>query len=290
MQPTGQGFHPSSTPNIMMKELLTTAAVCLVTLGAAAQTPLPYFQDFEGGVFPPPGWQTFPIGSPVNWTLDTVSAYGIGTACASFDNYNTASGYYGIRLPWMDFTNVENAVFQFDLAYAKRPTGSADQFSLWWSDNGSTNWQSLGSISAITAPPTADPFVPESSQWQTFAVVLSLSHEPYVRLAIEDVSNHGNLMYFDNALVYDSLPSGVVTAQPAGPVIAPNPFNTQITVTGVDAVAAELVTTTGSTLVTSDVRGSSVVLDGLEAAPAGVYVLRLYAHDGTTVNSVVMKL
>src|ERR1041384_2914405 len=198
-----------------MKINLLSIILTTICLSSYAQVPIPYSQDFEATTFPPTGWQTFPFGSPINWLRDTTaSGYGIGTACTSFDNFNTAAGsYYGIRLPSMNFTNVSQPYIRFDIAYAQRTGTSSDIFGLWWSNNGSSNWQNIVNYSGATlttAPPTSNLFVPTPSQWQTKTrSLLSLAGLPYVRLAIEDDCNHGNKIYFDNVIVFDSATVGI---------------------------------------------------------------------------------
>ncbi len=218
------------------KSLILLFIIC--SMYVKAQISPPYTQDFETSVFPPSGWQTFPIGSPINWQYDTTaSGYGIGSACISFDNYNTAAGsYYGVRLPPMLFDVVTNPYLRFDVAYAQRTGAASDIFGIWWSNNGSSNWQSITSYSAgalTTAPSTANLFVPTSGQWQTKTLSLSfLAGLPYVRLAIEDNCNNGNKIYIDNVVVFDSLPN-VSVNEPFNAdqlMVYPNPTHNEIKV------------------------------------------------------------
>ncbi len=221
-----------------MKNKLSLSLFMMCSIFSNAQLTPPYSQDFETGIFPPSGWQTFPIGSPINWLHDTTaSAFGIGSACISFDNYNTASGsYYGIRLPPMMFDNTTNPYIRFDIAYAQRTGASSDVFSIWWSNNGSSNWQNIISYSSstlTTAPSTANLFVPTSTQWQTKTLsISSLAGLPYVRLAIEDGCFGGNKIYIDNVEVFDSLPNVSVKElfNASQLIVFPNPIVNEINV------------------------------------------------------------
>lgn len=282
----------------MMKPLLLATALMGMIGSALAQTPLPYSQDFEDPTFPPIGWQTFASSSP-NWVRDTnASGYGIGEACTSFDNFNTPAGsYHGIRLPSMSFTGVTQPYIRFDIAYAKKPTGSSDQFGLYWSDNGTSNWQSIVNYSGanlITAPDTADPFVPTPSQWETKTRSLSsLAGEPFVRLAIEDNCSNGNMMYFDNVIVFDSASSsGIANVLEPNALIYPNPFGSSISVTansGQRIAAAELVTATGAIATMVEANDAVLTIEA-SALPPGVYFLRLYSDDGSVENRKVVKM
>lgn len=293
------GGNLSTHSRINSKTMKTLALAFMIggLVTGSAQTTLPYFQDFENPTFPPTGWQTFPIGSPDNWERDTVSGYGLGTACTSFDNYNIASGYYGLRLPWMDFTNVNLPCIQFDIAYAKRPTGNPDAFGFWWSNNGTSNWQSLGNLASnlmITAPDTADPFVPTATQWATRTLCFAtLAHRPYVRLAFEDVSANGNLIYIDNVSVFDSAPSGLGNALSPTTVVSPIPFSSSITADAGDGEIisrAELFSFAGNKVAAVEPVASRVTLDGLSDLPAGIYVLRLTTDAGQSQDCKVVKL
>ena len=196
-----------------MKALLLFFAL-ISALSLPAQIIPPYVQDFEGP-FPPTGWQTFPIGSPVNWVRDTTaSGYGNSQACISFDNFNTSAGsYYGVRLPSMNFSGVTQPYLQFDYAYALRTGTASDIFGIWWSNNGTSNWQNLinySNASLVTAPATSAMFLPAPSDWRTKTLSLSsLAGLSFVRLAIEDDCNNGNKIYIDNVRVFDSTLVGI---------------------------------------------------------------------------------
>lgn len=193
-----------------MKNISLAFLFMLCSIYTNAQISPPYSQNFETSAFPPSGWQTFPLGSSINWQYDTTaSGYGIGSACISFDNFNTTAGsYYGIRLPAMSFDSVLNPYIRFDIAYAQKTGTGSDIFGIWWSNNGSSNWQNVINYSAgslATASSTTSLFVPSVGEWQTKTLSLSsLAGLPYVRLAIEDDCNNGNKIYFDNVLVFDS--------------------------------------------------------------------------------------
>jgi hypothetical protein len=267
-----------------MKKNLLTLLINLIFAGTYAQVPLPYSQNFEGTTFPPTGWQTFPIGSPVNWVRDTTaSGYGTGTACTSFDNFNTSSGYYGIRLPSMNFTNVTLPYIRFDIAYAQRPGTGSDIFGLWWSNNGSSNWQNIINYSGanlVTAPPTASLFVPTPAQWQTKTrSLISLAGLPYVRLAIEDDCYHGNKIYFDNVIVFDSATVGVNEIYNSNqPVIVPNPFHSFINIvfdSPRKIIKAKIYTIAGLLAASAEKNGPVLKFENLSGLPSGIFILKI---------------
>jgi hypothetical protein len=281
-----------------MKQNFLVIMSSFIFMEAFAQVPLPYSYDFEPIAFPPTGWQTFPIGSPVNWVHDnTASGYGIGTTCTSFDNYNTAAGsYYGIRLPAMNFTNISQPYIRFDIAYAQRTGTASDIFGLWWSNNGSSNWQNIINYSGstlITAPSTPNLFIPTSAQWQTKTHSLaSLAGLPYVRLAIEDDCNHGNKLYFDNVTVFDSATVGINEVIFSNQLIVyPDPFGSFINIaeSKQNIIKAILYCTTGSIVASVKKENRVLRLENLSYLPEGIYFLRLDMENGKTVYKKIIK-
>ncbi|MEP7168225.1 MAG: T9SS type A sorting domain-containing protein [Bacteroidota bacterium] len=282
-----------------MKKNLLILLISAISIASYSQTPLPYTQDFEAITFPPAGWQRFPIGSLINWERDTtVSGYGIGTACTSFDNFNNGGGtYYGIRLPFMNFTSVTQPYIRFDIAYALRPGNASDVFGLWWSNNGSSNWQNLinySSSSLTTAPPSSILFVPTASQWNTKLLSLSaLAGLPYVRLAIEDDCNHGNKLYFDNVLVFDSSATGITEIYNSNqPMIFPNPFNEVINIISDSQqriCKAELYNSLGLIVSTVEKNNSILKLENLSGLTQGIYFLRFFSDKGKVINKKIIK-
>jgi hypothetical protein len=264
------------------KSLVILIMICSIYVNA--QISLPYSQDFEASTFPPSGWQTFPIGSPLNWEWDTTaSSYGIGSACISFDNYTTAAGsYYGIRLPPMLFDVVTNPYIRFDVAYAQRTGAASDILGIWWSNNGSSNWQSIINYSGInlsTAPSTANIFVPTAGQWQTKTLSLSfLAGLPYVRLAIEDNCNNGNKIYLDNVVVFDSITTISVDEVDNSKkvVLYPNPGNDQLNIlkNSSEHVQFTLFNSLGNTICEKTLFGRNTSID-ISTYSKGIYFYEL---------------
>ncbi|HKR04162.1 MAG TPA: T9SS type A sorting domain-containing protein [Bacteroidia bacterium] len=281
----------------MKKIILLVLVINLVSARSYSQ--VPYSQDFEFTTFPPTGWQTFPIGSSINWVRDTTaSGYGIGTACTSFDNYNTPAGsYYGIRLPSMNFTSVTQPYMRFDIAYAQRPNSASDVFGLWWSPNGSSGWQLLINYSGptlITAPPTSNLFVPTATQWQTKTRSLAtLAGLPYVRLAIEDDCYHGNKIYFDNVIVFDSATVGITEIYNSNQLmISPNPFHDFINIipgSHQKIRKAELYNVIGSLTASVENENSVLTFEHLSELKQGIYFVKIYLDNGTTYSQKIRK-
>ncbi len=282
-----------------MKKKLLALLICLSCINAHAQILPPYSQDFETATFPPTGWQTFPVGSFINWERDTTSSgYGTGTACTSFDNYNTAAGsYYGIRLPSMNFSNVSQPYIRFDIAYAQRPAASSDIFGLWWSNNGSSNWLNIVNYSGVTlttAPATSGLFVPTAAQWQTKTRSLSsLAGLSFVRLAIEDDCSHGNKIYFDNVIVFDSSTVGLNELLFSNQMlIFPDPFGSFITISSGSKQTifrAYLYNIMGSIVASAEQTGLNLRIENLSGLPEGIYFLRLDMQDGKTFFKKIIK-
>jgi hypothetical protein len=192
-----------------MKCTIFLVKLLLISCLIYGQDPLPYFQDFEGSTFPPAGCDTNSNGSGVNWTLNNnASAYGIGTSCMSFDNFNTVSGSFEFRLPPLSFTSETHPYIRFDVAYAEKVLGISDTLQVWWSPNGTTNWQNLQNYegnSLATSPFTPNVFVPVPTDWRTVLFPLTyVVNVPYVRLCLTNGCSNGNMLYVDNIMIFDS--------------------------------------------------------------------------------------
>jgi hypothetical protein len=219
-----------------MKKLLPVIFLLSIYFGIDAQTTLPYILDFESSTFPAVNCELSPAGSP-QWVLETgYSGYGTGNGCMTFDNYNTATGSYDLRLPSMNFSHVALPYIRFDVAYAMQPSSvNSDVFGIWWSNNGTTNWQNLQGYlgnSLITAAPVANLYIPQPADWRTTTFPLSfLAGRPFVRLELQDDSYNSNKIYIDNIQVFDSATSGINTVLYSDLVnVFPNPFNDVVSI------------------------------------------------------------
>jgi len=133
------------TKNCIMKKIVVLVLIYLfVSSSLLAQIPLPYFQDFESGVFPPNAWEVF-HGSTGNtdWELSPMNV-GAESSVYSvlFNNIGVPNTFYVLRCQSLNLTNAIIPVLSFDVAYARYDNSSSDRLSLWYTTNtnGATGW------------------------------------------------------------------------------------------------------------------------------------------------------
>ncbi len=177
---------------------------------------LPLFENMEDPAWNPTtnGVFTFNItGDPFEWQRTTlVSAYGNGTACAMFDNFegsgasNPGGTIDALVTPIYDFSNVTDASLTFDVAYTYYSDGAqafTDTLIVLVSTNCGQNYITQlyvkGGEELSTAPPVAFAFTPTATQWRTETVDLS-AYDGVDNLSITFVnfSEWGNRLFIDN--------------------------------------------------------------------------------------------
>lgn len=215
----------------MKKRIIFSICICL-PLGLAAQTyTLPYTQDFESGTFLPAGWQAFGANGNAAWQLSaTVGAYNTSSGSAYFDNFsvNVSGNYYGMRCVPLDLSGAVHPMMRFDVAYARRDAQHSDRLGIWYSYNGTSNWNNLVNYqngTLTTAPDQNVLFVPTADQWDSVVIDLSqFAGTAYIRFAFENNSDNGNIVYIDNVRFYDAASTtGMDGEEEQELVVFPNP-------------------------------------------------------------------
>lgn len=170
--------------------------------------PLPFTEDFEGGLFPPEGWfLTNPDYDRVWERTTETGGLGQSMACALFRNfYNGSVGTHdGLLTPKFDYSNVLSSSISFDVAYADpASTFYSDTLKLWYSLDCGESWSWIWSkggnqLSTAPTPLVFGEFLPDSSQWRNEVISLpTLAGNPLVTFKFENVSRWSNNLYVDN--------------------------------------------------------------------------------------------
>jgi hypothetical protein len=158
------------------------------------------WQDFDNPSFPPRGW-TIATTNPFNWDWSIRgSGYGLGYGSARA-NFNDALAGLTFDLITPVFTaSGSGDSLGFDHAYTCYTTEN-DQLKIWYSINGGTSWTELITLNGgasgplKTAPVTAIPFVPLSTQWATKKYALPTGTNMIKFTAISAI---GNNLFLDN--------------------------------------------------------------------------------------------
>lgn len=193
-------------------------------------------ETFEGS-FLPLNWTNVATGA-LSWS-QTNAAGGFGSSFRSAfaNNYDIdATGTWADMRAPVNFSNIQNALLTFDVAYTPWGGGPAysDSLEVRVSTDCGLNWDVLyhrGGMDLSTTGATLSStiFIPNSLQWRKDSVDLSAySSQPLVLIAFRNLANWGQALYLDNInvsgsqIVSNSRPQGGAFAQ-----LYPNPTTTE---------------------------------------------------------------
>ncbi|MCB0727877.1 MAG: hypothetical protein KDD00_10460 [Ignavibacteriae bacterium] len=165
------------------------------------------FEDFESGIFPPPGWNNPGNGSYL-WESSVYSAFGNGDYSA-FYNFYDCDGGSDDSLVSPSFNSTSGSEYlSFDYAYAPYDTFDVDDMEIFYSTDQGGNWNSLIYYSGFdlqTAPFEQGPYQPQNNEWQTKSILLPYGTN---RISFVAINGCGNNMYVDNIAVSAPVNSG----------------------------------------------------------------------------------
>jgi len=170
----------------------------------------PFNENFEGGTVLP-NWISYNPDGDREWYLsNTISAYGVGSKSAYFDNYSYADDPSGtidaLISSKIDFSANQNSYITFDVAYARFSKDYADTLVLYYSIDCGQNFYPFwvkGGEALATAGDNTGSFVPNSSEWRSEQISLQfLNGQSNVHIAIANYSGWGNNVYIDNIAIF----------------------------------------------------------------------------------------
>lgn len=181
-------------------------------------------EDFEGEQFPPLGWTLEYTGS-LYWILFRgASAYGMGSASATFNIWYAPAGTTQSLVLSSMGASVSGDSIRFDHAYASY-TGENDQLIIETSNNGGTTYSTLAILNGgtggplVTATPTTVAFVPTAAQWATKRYPLAVGTN---KVRFKAVSAFGNNIYIDNCRIgaQSAVDAGLQSIDMPNPIVA----------------------------------------------------------------------
>ncbi|MCE9539674.1 MAG: serine protease, partial [Bacteroidetes bacterium] len=206
------------------------------TFSITSATPvvtLPQTQNFEGA-FPSSNWT---IGNPdanITWAKVT-AAGGFGNSTSSVKmNNNPSSDISGesdfIYSPYLDLTSESTPItLTFDVAYARYSATYKDSLIVSVTSDCGSNWNRVykkGNTLLATAPDNTGAFLPTSTQWRTESINLdSYIGQSAVKIAFENKSGWGQLLYIDNINITSGLTSVPSNDFSSSFNVYPNPGN-----------------------------------------------------------------
>jgi hypothetical protein len=201
-------------PNSMDDQRMSNDSSAL-NLDAAIPKPLPVFEDLEGEMSFPTNDGYFRLN--VNPQFDNfqwiiaggLSAYGVGDQCLWFNNFDGTQDENpflttdAIISPHFDLSNSTGNLLTFDVAYAPFDEQFSDTLLILAAVNCSNSYDTLlyvkGGEELSSAPPSADFFIPSSTEWRTDTVDLSgFDGIEDLSLAFVNFSGWGNNLFLDN--------------------------------------------------------------------------------------------
>ncbi len=202
----------TTQPNGLTDQRITNDTTVANRFTYLATAP-PMFENFENEIGFPTSEGIFQLNVSNDafvWqVVDSVSAYGNGTYSSVFDNFNDINGNnpYGtldaMITRHFDFTNVQDAMVRFDVAYAPYIEDIGDTLFLLIATDCSQNFNQQafkkGGMTLATAPISTSEFTPTSAQWRNEIVDLSAyDGMSDVTVAFVNKSAFGNRLFVDN--------------------------------------------------------------------------------------------
>ncbi|MEZ4775826.1 MAG: T9SS type A sorting domain-containing protein [Bacteroidia bacterium] len=269
-----------------------------------AGMPIPYFEGFESGIFPPQNWQMTNSDNLTTWQPAPIGRSGSGSAF--MDNYNYSSFGEADELlsPGLDLTPFEKVGMSFHLAYARyaENSGFTDTLEVWGSGDCGKNfkllWKKYGNDLSTTAATTSS-FVPLSaSQWrQEWVDLTDFTDSTYVVIKFRHITNYENNLYIDNINITEIFSLDIDDALTVGDlVLSPNPASQEVNLS-YDArtggnIQVSLIDLNGRQLLSktfSASTGTNQFALPLTQLAAGIYFVRLSSENGEIVKKLAVE-
>ena len=301
----GEGIHNLkiylSSPNALTDEnqsndTLTTTLEYYAPVAAISE-------GFEGGTFPPTGWDITNPDQSITWKKVTgIAKTGNASMVINNFDYPIIDQRDYLRLPQINLANVDSAFFSFQVAAATyTPVSTAgnnwDTLEVLLSKDCGVSYTSLykkwGAKLVTTATERTDSFEPTASEWRRDSINLT----PYI--------NTGNIMLafrniaeYENNIYLDDINLKTITINPnlkkTGFMVTPNPSDGNISVqffpNPVNLKAVQLYNLLGQkiteTVVASGQVSTAYNFD-ISRYPAGTYIVRAIFSDKVLTKKIV---
>ena len=261
-EPEGYTFNDTATSNFIMNLNPAIAA--------------PFFENFDGDVFPPSGWaqNSFYL---TDWNSTTLAAYD-GTGSLVKNNYfdPDLGAYYHLDLPVLNISGGIDAELNFVYAYAKYPGINEDSLQILISPDCGLSWDQLfnkGGNQLTTTNNSSGIFYPsEASEWKEESIPLT-GYTGEVLIRFRAVNGSGNNLYLDNLEV--SLAIGTEENQLSANYTAyPNPVESHLHISGLPENTEIILTDiAGISLIHFKTDNKTTMID-LASLADGVYILK----------------
>jgi PKD repeat protein len=270
--------------------------------------PLPFTEDFEGGILQDKGWTVYNPDYSNTWEAYTLESDGNATTRMKFYAYFNLGQRDQLITPSISLDGYSEAYLSFDHAYARR-FNQVDSLVVYVSDDCGDSWTRVyqggpdGSGSFETTEPDAYEFFPENAEewcgngWGAECITIDLTPwagEVDLKIMFESFNGLGNNLFLDNILVSNTTGIGQPEAGTEGLRIFPNPARGSFTLhaPGIAGnVNVQVVNTTGGTTFSRQYLsgGNFRQTVDLSGAPKGIYLVRVECDGQVLSGKVVMK-
>jgi len=270
----------------------------------APALPIPFTEDFASAAFPPAGWNYVHFNPNNKMTRVAIGGFGQSVGCMKMNNYSGSMNITGqkdyLMSPLLDMSSASAVTWlRFNVAYAKRSTGSNDGLQVSATTDCGNTWSVIYTKSGTalaTAAVAAGTFSPTASQWRTDSVNLAaLSGQSDVELMFTASSTFGNNLYLDDIFIGDLVTGIPELASAPSFSVYPNPVagdGLTIHVSGLNQDRSEIriVNPLGQELMhsTMGIENHEMKIN-TTALPVGTYFVTLTA-DGQSFTTRFLKM
>ena len=197
-----------------------------------------FLESFETTTLPSSDWAVSNnVG--LNWAVTSLCA-ATGNKSIYIDNFwNTPGNSSQLVSTSFDISGLSSPTLSFKMAYQQKALTNADKLQVLTSTNCGNSWTprwtKSGSLLATLTPPSNLPFVPNSTQFNTYTISLSgLAGSTNLRFKFNffaDVAAPGNNIFIDDINIFDALALGVKVIESQIELnFYPNPTSSQVNI------------------------------------------------------------
>lgn len=254
---------------------------------------LPLMQDFEGGSFPPAGWNVIDPDNAITWQEAAVGGFGNSLHSAVVPNFGVnVKGEKDLLLtPAVDLSQLVNPFLKFDVAYA-RIANRPDSLQVFYtSDCGITRsyiYKKTGIVLASGGASTVN-FIPNPGQWRTDSIQLP-AVAGNVQIGFENINGFGNNIYIDNINIYNQTVGMADLNNSVQVSVLPNPAAdlVKFTVKGqtsLQSLFVELYNIDGKLVLGLKKLNEGEVVVSMDVLSPGLYIYHITNSDGAVLKA-----
>lgn len=263
---------------------------------------LPLIEGMESSANLPTGWSLSNPEGDTGWIISTTVAK-TGTHCIAFNNCdgngnNDMTGLIDRFYTESYDLSTGTASLTFDVAYTPMIyNGSvySDGLKVYSSSDCGATWNQMYSKSGTTlatAPTSSACWTPSSSEWRNETVNLaSLSGQPNVMFAFENISGWGNWLFIDNINISGSMSTGISSANNNETLeIFPNPAFDNLTVKASENISSiQIINMLGKNVISIGQTTELSMKIDITTLPAGVYFVKVTTSDSEKLMKVIKQ-